>query len=467
MPRAAKLCRHEGHWYTKAGSPSGVYFGRCDEVSHDDAKKLFRQYLNSLTTKREPHSVLRHSIIRVCAAQLRRVRRNRSQALFGQRRSLLKKFCHHVVGAGGTTGLQGAGAAVGYLRATLLSRGHVEDYLAARTLDSAATEPISDKTRRAIVIAVKACWNWAADSTSDGGGGYLPDSHRPLAKLSRGFVAPKDLTEADLPSEDEIDTLFRWALVDVTRVRGESGRWRERRPEEYATSDSWQVFADLLRVYHATGARTSELCTPLVRDFMPRTRQLCLGKHKRVTTLSKPSLRSIQIGAETLAVLQRNATRKPADDPLFSPPDGKPWTQNDVNHRLRTVKRAAAAHGEIVREHITPYSFRDLYISELLVIGTPTFQVAKMAGTSLEEIERTYGHFFNHDLALAQAKLEEMRKTRRDKNAKLEQRHPKKRRYSKPNIFKSSAVVRSGRLRSAGAAGSRQQGDGNSRLSAM
>src|SRR5207302_5949200 len=34
MPRAAKLCRHEGHWYTKAGSASGMYFGRCDQVSY-------------------------------------------------------------------------------------------------------------------------------------------------------------------------------------------------------------------------------------------------------------------------------------------------------------------------------------------------------------------------------------------------------------------------------------------------
>lgn len=47
------------------------------------------------------------------------------------------------------------------------------------------------------------------------------------------------------------------------------------------------------------------------------------------------------------------------------------------------------------------------------MIGTPTFQVAKMAGTSLGEIERTYGHFFNHDLAAAQARLAEIRQQRK------------------------------------------------------
>jgi hypothetical protein len=65
-----------------------------------------------------------------------------------------------------------------------------------------------------------------------------------------------------------------------------------------------------------------------------------------------------------------------------------------------------------VRGHITPYSFRDLYISELLMIGTPLFQVAKMAGTSTFEVEKTYGHFFNHDLAAAQEKLDAIRANR-------------------------------------------------------
>ena len=50
------------------------------------------------------------------------------------------------------------------------------------------------------------------------------------------------------------------------------------------------------------------------------------------------------------------------------------------------------------------------HISELLMIGIPTFQVAKMAGTSLREIERSYGHFFNQNLAEAQAKLDEVRR---------------------------------------------------------
>jgi hypothetical protein len=67
-PRAAKLCRHEGHWYTKAGSKSGTYCGRCDELSYDQAKTLFRQYLASLKSQRERRRLPMHSVIRICAS---------------------------------------------------------------------------------------------------------------------------------------------------------------------------------------------------------------------------------------------------------------------------------------------------------------------------------------------------------------------------------------------------------------
>jgi integrase len=173
------------------------------------------------------------------------------------------------------------------------------------------------------VIALKACWNWAAVEVADGGAGLLPPDHYPLAKLSRGFVAPKDLTEADLPTDVEIETLLRWAAVEPTQVFVEGGKWRQRLPDEFYTHDS-RVFADLLTVYHATGARTSELCDAVVRDFMPRTGQLCLGKHKRVRTQGNPTLRNIQIGGSIAKVLERNSRGKHPDAPLFNHIDGGP-----------------------------------------------------------------------------------------------------------------------------------------------
>ena len=156
---------------------------------------------------------------------------------------------------------------------------------------------------------MKACWNWAADSVEDGGG-LIEEDHRPLAKLPRGFVAPKDLTEADLPTDEEIEILFRWGAVEPGFVRSGTGRWRRRLPNECSTVDS-QIFSDMLRVYHATGPRTSELCEVQVRDFMPRTSQLCLGKHKRTRTQSNPSVRTIQVGDQIVDILKQHAKGGP------------------------------------------------------------------------------------------------------------------------------------------------------------
>ena len=82
MPRAAKLSRHLGYWYTKAGDPNGVYFGRVDEVPYDEAKKAFRTYLASLRNERRQRRLPNRSVAEICDAHLQWVLRNRSEALF-------------------------------------------------------------------------------------------------------------------------------------------------------------------------------------------------------------------------------------------------------------------------------------------------------------------------------------------------------------------------------------------------
>ena len=186
MPRAAKLGRLKGYWYTRAGNPSGVYFGKVGEVSHADARKRFRKYLASLDEGKLQQVLPALSVAEVCDAHLKWVRVERSEALFKQRRSFLNHWCRHKVDELRSQRLPGHGKMVGYLRATVVSRGHVEEYLTSRrTQPSERTgRPLSDKGIRAVISSwLKACWNWAADSVEDGGGGFFEDSHRPFAKL--------------------------------------------------------------------------------------------------------------------------------------------------------------------------------------------------------------------------------------------------------------------------------------------
>jgi hypothetical protein len=64
----------------------------------------------------------------------------------------------------------------------------------------------------------------------------------------------------------------------------------------------------MLRVYHTTGARTTELARARVRDFSPRSRPIILKEHKRSRTANvpAPSLMSFdnQPGIETTRFLE-------------------------------------------------------------------------------------------------------------------------------------------------------------------
>ena len=70
MPRSAKLGRHKGYWYTRAGRRSGVYFGKTTEVPYKEALKRFRQYLASLKDARRQVPVSKVSVAEVCEAHL-------------------------------------------------------------------------------------------------------------------------------------------------------------------------------------------------------------------------------------------------------------------------------------------------------------------------------------------------------------------------------------------------------------
>ena len=65
-----------------------------------------------------------------------------------------------------------------------------------------------------------------------------------------------------------------------------------------------------------------------------------------------------------------------------------------------------------VRPAITIYSFRHLWISEMLMAGVDVLLVARMAGTSVAMVERVYGHFRNQSYQDAQARLDRERAAR-------------------------------------------------------
>jgi integrase len=54
----------------------------------------------------------------------------------------------------------------------------------------------------------------------------------------------------------------------------------------------------------------------------------------------------------------------------------------------------------------TPYSMRHTFASFAIAAGIPTFEIARMMGTSIEQIEKTYGHLLPDALERGRAALE-------------------------------------------------------------
>jgi integrase len=222
------------------------------------------------------------------------------------------------------------------------------------------------------IASVRMMMRWAIRQ------GLLPKGHDPFANAEPVHVPPKPLLESDLPNQEEVARLIAHAQSDL---------------------------ADLLKVYHATGARTHELIEASVGDFQPTSRTIVLGRHKRSKTLREYRPRTITLTGEALAIVQARCQGREAEAPIFIRHTGKGgWTGEAITQRFQRVRKAAK-----VRESITIYSLRHLWISEALMLGMDSLLVARMAGTSVAMLEKVYGHFRMTAFAEAQSKLDAMR----------------------------------------------------------
>ena len=102
--------------------------------------------------------------------------------------------------------------------------------------------------------------------------GWLPGGFRPFASVEPICLHPKTLTESSLLTDAEVKALL-----------------------SAADADSFGQMGDMIRLYHATGARTHELIAVRAGDFQRVTRQIVLGHHKRTHALKEPRPRQVYL----------------------------------------------------------------------------------------------------------------------------------------------------------------------------
>ena len=154
----------------------------------------------------------------------------------------------------------------------------------------------------------------------------------------------------------------------------------------------------LLEALILTGARPIELCRATVADYDRVAGSLSLLSYKGRSP--EPRQRHIPLkalGAE--ALIKGLARDKLPAAPLFTRDDGRPWGHSDWDHLVREAARIAGLR------RLTAYDLRHTFISEALAGGVDPLTVARIVGTSVQMISRTYGQLVEDHAAKAFSKV--------------------------------------------------------------
>jgi integrase len=118
-----------------------------------------------------------------------------------------------------------------------------------------------------------------------------------------------------------------------------------------------------------------------VADFDKRTSELTIRKDKTGKT------RRVTISSAAATLFTAQSKSKLPGALLFTRSDGKAWDKETWNG---PIQQGTAAAG--LAEGITAYTLRHSVITDLVNANVPLLTISQIAGTSVEMIERHYGH---------------------------------------------------------------------------
>lgn len=166
----------------------------------------------------------------------------------------------------------------------------------------------------------------------------------------------------------------------------------------------------LQRVLIHTGARPSEWCRATTSEInwaerpMPQLVRVA-WKNARKTGRS----RRVYLPARIARAVRRHVEGKGADDPIFTNARGNPWRADGLARLTQTYRdRAVEAKVPIVGtggNRMTCYRWRHTAASNLLMAGVDIATVAKLLGTSVDHVAKTYGHIQDDHVAAAASRL--------------------------------------------------------------
>ena len=136
---------------------------------------------------------------------------------------------------------------------------------------------------------------------------------------------------------------------------------------------------DLLEATMHTGCRAGELTKARRSAFDARTKSLSVS--------GKTGNRTIPLTPAAVEIFTRLSRDKLPGAYLLTRDDGKPWAHSDWDELVRWAAGAAGLPAGTCL-----YTLRHCFITQALLDGMSTLEVARIVGTSLAMIEKHYGH---------------------------------------------------------------------------
>ena len=140
---------------------------------------------------------------------------------------------------------------------------------------------------------------------------------------------------------------------------------------------------DLLEAVALTGARAGELVSAHVSQFDVRTQMM--------TFQGKTGQRKVPLSPAAATLFERLVRARAPQERLFVRDDGRPWEHSGWDALVRNAARVAGLPSD-PGSGTCLYTLRHSFITEALVNGLSTLEVARLVGTSVMMIDKHYGH---------------------------------------------------------------------------
>ena len=178
-----------------------------------------------------------------------------------------------------------------------------------------------------------------------------------------------------------------WARELVDKPVGNQSRkdYVERANRQALIAAAPADLAQFLEAMSRLPLRPGTLAKLKVRDFNAKASTLSIGIDDEGVLVDKAhAARAIGLTPDTRDFFARQCHGRPADAPLLVQENGKAWNKDAWKAPFRAICRHLGLPDSVVM-----YTLRHSTITDLCKIA-PAIEVARMAGTSVAEIDKTY-----------------------------------------------------------------------------